>query len=397
MVTNRYKILAIDTSCDETAAAVTVGQRVLSNVIWSQVEIHRPWGGVVPDLARKEHQKHLDQVIELAIKRANATSKRLRLPWQISCSTIDAIAVTQGPGLAIALEVGIRRAKELAKKYNKPIIAVNHMEGHLLSPLARRANAAKEFPISSFDEKQASLISSVSEKQALLISNFPASRPKYWPALAGRQFPILGLLVSGGHTQLVLVRKIGDYQLLGETLDDAAGEAFDKVAKMLNLGYPGGPIIEELAREGDPFRFDLPIPMARDPSLNFSFSGLKTACLYKIRSIPESKKNRQFYADFAASFQRVLTKSITIKLKKALEIYQPKQLFLGGGVINNLYLRKEIRKTAKKYQVPVFVPYSKNLISDNAAMIGIAAYHQAKKDNFTKNIERLDRRPNLNF
>jgi len=363
MVTNRYKILAIDTSCDETAATVTVGRRVLSNVIWSQIEVHRPWGGVVPDLARKEHQKHLDQVIELAIKRANSTSKRLKLPWKISWPTINAIAVTQGPGLAIALEVGIRKAKELAQRYSKPIIAVNHMEGHLLSPLAQRAKTTKKFSIFNFQFST----------------------------------PILGLLVSGGHTQLVLIHKIGDYQLLGETLDDAAGEAFDKVAKMLNLGYPGGPIIEELAREGDPFRFDLPIPMARDPSLNFSFSGLKTACLYKIRSIPEPKKDRQFYADFAASFQRVLTKSITIKLKKALGLCRPKQLFLGGGVINNLYLRKEIRKTAKKYQVPVFVPYSKKIISDNAAMIGIAAWYQAKRENFVKNIDKLERVPNLNF
>ena len=360
-IKQNYIILAIDTSCDETAAAITSNRRVLSNVIWSQIEVHRPWGGVVPDLARKEHQKHLNQVINLAIKRANATSKRLNLPWKISWSTIDAIAVTQGPGLAIALEVGIKKAKALTQTYQKPLVAVNHMEGHLLSPLAQRAKTVKKLPISNL------------------------------------QFPILGLLVSGGHTQLVLVHKIGDYQLLGETLDDAAGEAFDKVAKMLNLGYPGGPIIEELAREGDPFRFKLPIPMARDSSLNFSFSGLKTACLYKIQSVPESKKNRQFYADFAASFQRVLTESITIKLEKALELYRPKQLFLGGGVINNLYLRKEIRKTAKKYQLPVFIPYSKNLISDNAAMIGVAAYYQAKRGNFVKNPDAFDRQPNLNF
>ena len=359
-----YIILAIDTSCDETAAAITVGQRVLSNVIWSQVEVHQPWGGVVPDLARKEHQKHLDQVIELAIKRANTTSKRFKLPWSISWKTIDALAVTQGPGLAIALEVGIRKVKELAQKYNKPIIAVNHMEGHLLSPLARN-------------------------------SKFQVPDSKLTPSI--KKMPTLGLLVSGGHTQLVLVRKIGNYQLLGETLDDAAGEAFDKVAKMLNLGYPGGPIIEELAQKGDPNRFDLPIPMARDPSLNFSFSGLKTACLYKIRSIPESKKNRQFYCDFAASFQRVLAKAITIKLKKALESYRPKQLFLGGGVINNLHLRKEVRKTAQKYQIPVFIPYSPKLLTDNAAMIGVAAFYKAQRGEFVKHMSSLDRKPNLNF
>lgn len=369
---DNYIILAIDTSCDETAAAVTVGPRVLSNVIWSQIEIHQPWGGVVPDLARKEHQKHLDQVIGLAIKRANTTSKRLKLPWQISWSTIDAIAVTQGPGLAIALEVGVKKAKELAKKYHKPLIAVNHMEGHLLSPLAQRANTAKEFSI----------------------FNPPTILPS---KQAGFQFPILGLLVSGGHTQLVLVRKIGDYQLLGETLDDAAGEAFDKVAKMLNLGYPGGPIIEELAREGNPNRFSFPIPMARHPSLNFSFSGLKTACLYKIRSIPNSKKNRQFYCDFAASFQKALTKAITLKLKKAIKLSLPKQLFLGGGVIKNLYLRKEVRKTAREFHLPVFLPYSPTLLTDNAAMIGIAGFLKAQRGEFVKNPLLLERDPNLNF
>ena len=359
-----YIILAIDTSCDETAAAITVGQRILSNVIWSQIEVHQPWGGVVPNLARAEHRKHINQVINLAFKRANATSKRLKLPWKISWKTIDAIAVTQGPGLAIALEVGIKKAKQLAQKYQKPLIAVNHMEGHLLSPLAKNSK-----------------------------SQMPNSKLKP----SAKKLPIIGLLISGGHTQLVLVRKIGNYQLLGETLDDAAGEAFDKVAKMLSLGYPGGPIIEELARKGNPSHFSLPIPMARDPSLNFSFSGLKTACLYKIRSVPEKQKNRQFYANFAASFQKVLTKSITIKLKKALYLYHPRQLFLGGGVINNIYLRKEIRKIARKYHVPAFVPFSKNLISDNAAMIGVAASFKAQRKEFVQDKRSLDRQPNLNF
>ncbi len=359
-----YRILAIETSCDETAAAITVGPRVLSNVIYSQVEVHRPWGGVVPDLARKEHQKHLNQVIQLALKRANSTSKRLRLGDEISWPVIDAIAVTQGPGLAIALEVGIKKAKALARQYHKPLIAVNHMEGHLLSPLARNAK-------------------------------FQIPNSKLKPSI--KKMPTLGLLISGGHTQLVLVRKIGDYQLLGETLDDAAGEAFDKVAKMLDLGYPGGPIIEELAHKGHPNRFSLPVPMIRNPSLNFSFSGLKTACLYKIRSIPKKERNRQFYADFAASFQKVLAKAITIKLKRALQQYQPKQLFLGGGVINNLYIRREIRKVAHAYQVPVFAPFSKNLIGDNAAMIGIAAFYKAQRGEWVQDLALLDRQPNLNF
>lgn len=360
-IKQNYMILAIDTSCDETAAAIVMERKIISNVILSQIEVHKPWGGVVPNLARQEHQKHISQVIDLAIKRADSLRKKFKLGKKVSWQNIDAIAVTQGPGLAIALEVGLNKAKELAKKYHKPIISVNHMEGHLLAFLGLNAKG-----------------------------NGPLAKTKIL-------FPSLGLLVSGGHTQLVLVKNIGDYQLLGETLDDAAGEAFDKVAKMLNLGYPGGPIIEELARTGDPLVFDLPIPMIYKPSLNFSFSGLKTACLYKLRSIQEKKKNKQFYADFSASFQRVLTKSIIIKLKKAIKMNFPRQLFLGGGVINNLYLRNEIRKLAYKWQIPVFIPYSKNLISDNAAMIGIAAWYQAQKRQFVKNIDVLDRQPNLSI
>jgi len=263
--------------------------------------------------------------------------------------------------LAIALEVGIAKAKKLIKKYNKPLIAVNHMEGHLLSSLALNINGN---------------------------GPFPADKPHY---------PVLGLLISGGHTQLVLMRKIGDYQIIGQTLDDAAGEAFDKVAKMLNLGYPGGPIIEELARKGDENRFKLPVPMAKHKSLNFSFSGLKTACLYKLKEIPDHKKDKTFLRDFTASFQKSLIKSITIKLEKAIVKTKPKQIFLGGGVINNLKLKQRIRGTAQNHKIPVFIPHSKKLFSDNAGMIGIAGYYRAKDKGFVKNINHLDRKPNLSL
>jgi len=354
-------ILAIDTSCDETAAAVVAGRRVLSNIIWSQIEIHKPWGGVVPDLARRAHREHINEVVSAAIKRAEATRKRLKMRTTINFQTIDAFAVTQGPGLAIALGVGIENAQQIARKYSKPLIAVNHMEGHLLSSFALNSKG-----------------------------NGPFAKIK--PC-----FPILGLLVSGGHTQLVLVKGFGNYQLLGETLDDAAGEAFDKVAKMLNLGYPGGPIISELAKKGNSEKFDLPIPMARNQTLNFSFSGLKTACFYKIRKIPAKQKNRQFLQDFSASFERVLAKSITLKLKLAIEKHKPNQIILGGGVINNFHLRQQVRKTAKKYQVPVFIPYSKKLFTDNAAMIGIATFLKAQRGELTNNIEEIDRKPNLSF
>ncbi len=347
---NSIKILAIDTSCDETSAAVTFSDKVMSNIVWSQIEIHKTWGGVVPHLAKRAHQERIDNVVKNALKKA-----------KISLNEIDCFAVTQGPGLAPALEVGIKKAKDLALKFKKPLIAINHMEGHLLSCFAKNSKGNNYLPKTKIE------------------------------------FPILGLLISGGHTQLVLMKNFGQYKILGETLDDAAGEAFDKVAKMLNLGYPGGPIIEQLAKQGNPHKFNFPFPMSRHPGLNFSFSGLKTACLYQLRKIPEKNKTKEFLADFSASFQFALTKSITIKLKIALKNYQPTMLVLGGGVISNFFVRRKVRQTAKKYSVPVFIPYSKKLLTDNAAMIGITAFYKSKRKQFIKNIEKLDRLPNLNF
>ncbi len=357
-----YLILSIETSCDETSAAITAGRRVLSNIISSQIEVHQPWGGVVPNLAREAHQERIDNVISKAIKTAETNRKRfgLDLP-EINLENINAVAVTHGPGLAIALEVGIAKAKILAQKYDKPLLAVDHMEGHLLSSFGLNIKG-----------------------------NGPFSK-------ISPSFPLLGLLISGGHTQLVLMKNFGSYQIVGQTLDDAAGEAFDKVAKMLNLGYPGGPIIEELARNGNPTKFDLPIPMARHKSLNFSFSGLKTACLYKIREIPKERKDSQFLKDFSASFQMALIKSIQIKLRKAIKRTHPNQIILGGGVINNLQVRRCIRNTARNNNLPVFIPYTDKLFSDNAGMIGIAGFYSAKQNRFVKNIKTLDRKPNLSL
>ena len=347
-IKKNYNILAVDTSCDDTCAAVVCNDRVLSNVIASQIEFHKEYGGVYPSLAKRKHQEFIDPTINEALRRAG-----FRWP------NIDALAVTVGPGLAPALEVGIAKIRELAKEYKKPVIAVNHMEGHLLSSFACNSRGQGAF-----------------------------SKIRW-------QFPILGLLVSGGHTQLVLMNGFSQYQLLGETLDDAAGECFDKVAKMLGLGYPGGPIISELAKSGKPV-YDLPVPMASSGDLNFSFSGLKTACLYKLQKIAKPW-NRRFYCDFAVSFEKVLVESLMIKLKKAIEQYQPQQIVLGGGVINNLSLRKAARKIAGKYGLKVFQPYHKNLFSDNAAMIGVCALYQARRRDFVKDIDSLDRQPNLNF
>ncbi len=334
-------ILAIDTSCDETCAAVTCGRKVLSNVISSQINIHQKYGGVVPHLAKRAHEAKIEFVFKEALKRAAVAEPQ-----------IDAIAVTVGPGLAPALEVGVDFAKNLALKLKKPIIAVNHMEGHLLSSLA----------------------------------NMEGSDPS---------MPALGLLASGGHTQLILVKKIGHYQLLGETLDDAAGEALDKLAKMLKLGYPGGPIVEELARSAslraiaNPIK--LPIPLQHSKDLNFSFSGLKTAALYQIQ---KSKITKQYIYDMCALFQKAIAISLQTKLSKAIAIYQPQALLLGGGVMSNLYIRRQIRATARP--LPVLLPYSKKLYTDNAAMIGVAAHwHYLKKD--FADPASLDRQPNLNF
>ena len=322
-------ILAIDTSCDETCAAVSRGRKILSSVVDSQINIHQKYGGVVPFLAKRSHEAKIDYVVKEALKRARIKN-------------FKSVAVTIGPGLAPALEVGI----SYAKTFNKPIIPVNHLEGHMLSAFI----------------------------------NIP---PR------GGMFPALGLIVSGGHTELVLVKKIGQYRMLGQTLDDAAGEALDKLAKMLKLGYPGGPIIEELAKKGNPDAVKLPIPMQHSNDLNFSFSGLKTAALYQIKSVG-TVPTEKFIDDMCAGFQKAISISLTAKLKKAIMQYQPKSLLLGGGVFSNLYLRHAIKKAVK---IPIFYPKQKKYFTDNAAMIAVAAsFYQGQT--FGKN---LDRQPNLNF
>jgi len=369
-------ILAIDTSCDETAVAVSYGRRILSNVIASQINIHKKYGGVVPYLAKRAHQQKIQAVYQEALERATRNAGNVNFGAQscspsrqrvstkidrcrVSSQIIDAIAVTTGPGLAPALEVGVAFAKNLSQTLNKPLIAINHMEGHLLSSLA--LNSKGNGPIKT---------------------------------LASSFFPALGLLVSGGHTQLILVKKIGHYQILGETLDDAAGEALDKLAKMLKLGYPGGPIIEELAKKGRPHSIDLPIPLKYSKDLNFSFSGLKTAAMYHIQKTPVTKS---YIYNMCASFQQAIADSLTNKLNKAIGQYQPKTILLGGGVISNLYIRRQIHTAVKLFNLPIYLPCSKKLFTDNAAMICIPAYYQYLKKDWIKNLKTLDRQPNLTF
>lgn len=347
--------------------AVTVDDRVVANVISSQVELHKKWGGVVPIIAKRAHEERIDAVVAEAIKRGETILKRsnlINLQGSILMESIHAIAVTQGPGLAPALEVGIRKAKSLATQYAKPLIAVNHMEGHLVSSFAKNSTGGIRGGI----------------------------------AIENATFPLLGLLISGGHTQLVLMNGVGRYELLGETLDDAVGEAYDKVAKMLDLGYPGGPIIEQLAKTGDPTAFDFPVPMRGRRDLDFSYSGLKTALMYKIRQLKKQGDiSPQMICDLAASFQRVAVLSLIHKLQRAVAQTSPLGILLGGGVISNLYVRNTIRMAMKQKGIPVYIPYSKKLYTDNAGMIGIAAYFKAKRGEFVPESATLERSPNLTF
>jgi len=342
-MTKEPTILSIETSLDDTCAAVTYGRRVLSNVVSSQSSYHADWGGTVPDLAKRLHEQWLPRVVSLALKRANNPH-------------LDALAVTVGPGLAPSLEQGIAYCKLLATKYQLPILAVNHLEGHLLSSFAQTRSGSR--------------------------------------GLTNPVYPALGFLISGGHTELVLMHQIGRYELLGETLDDAAGEAYDKVARLLMLGYPGGPILANLAQSGTP-RYPLPEPMTTRKDLNFSFSGLKAAA----RRYLENEKpslTLKFTQDFAASFQQAVFKHLLTRFRRAIDLYSPRMVLLGGGVVSNVALRTLTRSAAREYGLPVYFPSNQKLITDNAGMIGIVASYKFARQEFT-DPNKLDRLPNLNF
>ena len=336
-------ILAIETSCDDTCAAVLKDRRIQSNIISSQVNLHQEWGGVVPDIAKRAHQERIESVVNLALKRA-----------KITLNDVDFIAVTRGPGLSIALAVGLNYAKKLAKEYGKKIIGVNHVEGHLLSNLLQNKKGLPQRHVS---------------------------------------FPILSLTVSGGHTKIVLIKSIGDYQIIGETLDDAAGEALDKSAKLMGLGYPGGPVIEKLAQTGDINFLNLPRPLADKKILDYSFSGLKTAFYYQIRDWPREKVLKNVN-HLSASFQNAVFDTLIRKFILAIEKFHPQTLFLSGGVAANLNLRSRLRKIKKKYTLPVYFPFKKELNTDNAAMIALTAYYLAQKNQYSI-LETLDVNPNL--
>ena len=342
-------ILAIDTSCDETAAAVVCGRRVLSNTIYSQVLLHKKWGGVVPSLAKRAHEERIDWVIEETINKLRVKSQKLK---------IDYIAVTVGPGLAPALEVGIKKAKELAKKFDKKIISVNHLEGHIYSPFVQNSKGNPKIDF---------------------------------------HFPYLVLTVSGGHTNLVIFDDHLKYKVIGETIDDAAGEALDKAAKLLGLGYPGGPVIERLAKKVQNHDFyQFPRPMIESDNLNFSFSGLKTSFYYFLKKMDEEEKIKKI-KELLSSFQQAVFETLIIKTEKAIKKTGITNLALVGGVSANLYLRKLFRQLAKKYHGQVLFPSFKYLTGDNAAMIGVVAFFKAQKNLFVSDIGKLDRTPRMSL
>ncbi len=349
-------ILAIDTSCDDTSVAVIKNQFVLSNVSLSQIKLHRDFGGVVPSIAKLEHQRFIDSVVNLALRRS-----------KITLQNIDLISVTIGPGLAIALEVGIAKAKELSQKFNIEVLGINHMMGHFFSSLINKNN---------------------------IEINYEA----------------LGLLVSGGHTELIFLNKDKEFIKIGETLDDACGECLDKCGRVIGLGYPAGPVVAKLAEqarqkyrvvlkkynttyhivfiENESIR--LPVPMIDKNNLNMSFSGLKTAFinLYK-------KYTNIDLSLLCLLLEESCNTQILFKLIQAIKTYSPNSVYLGGGVVSNNMLRKLIRHRLKNFDLILNIP-DKKYCTDNAAMIGLCGYILKSGLVRYKNFD-LDRLPNLSF
>jgi N6-L-threonylcarbamoyladenine synthase len=320
-------ILAIESSCDDTAAAVLLNNNVLSNVVARQ-SIHEEFGGVVPELASRAHQQNIVPVIDVALKKANVTREQL-----------SAVAFTQGPGLMGSLLVGTSFAKSFALALNIPLIAVNHMHAHILAHFIEEEGFEKP------------------------------------------EFPFLALTISGGHTQIVKVNHFFDLEIIGETTDDAVGEAFDKTAKILGLPYPGGPLIDLYAKEGNPKKF--PFTKPKVAGLNFSFSGLKTQILYFIQKNVAENPNfiEENKHDICASVQQIIIDILMEKLKLAVEQTGITQIAIGGGVSANSGIRATLKNTEKKYGWKTFIPKFE-YTTDNAAMIGIVGYQKFLHDKF---------------
>lgn len=326
-------VLGIESSCDETAAAIVNEKKeILGECLWTQIEDHKVFGGVVPEIAARAHLEHIDEIVEHTLKKA-----------KLKPEDIDAFAASSGPGLIGGVVIGVMATKALALALNKPFIAVNHLEGHALAP--RLTGDVK--------------------------------------------YPYLLLLVSGGHCQILIVRGVGDFERLGTTIDDAAGEAFDKVSKMLNLGYPGGPIIEKMAETGDETRFVLPRPLSNSGDCNLSFSGLKTAVRKIIESyavdgnIEHVSLNKKDTADICASFQLAVADCLIHKLEKAIKIFKKecpegKDIVVSGGVAANTYLRKKMAALAEKEGL-IFSAPPIRFCTDNGVMIAWAGLERFQK------------------
>lgn len=327
MIKSKFTILAIETSCDETASCVLQGSlskkdpkfKFLSSVVKSQITIHKKTGGVVPEVAARAHMQNILPVTDMALKQA-----------KLKLKDIDYLAVTTGPGLVVSLIVGTEFAKGLALATGKPLLSINHMEGHLYSAFSQQT-------------------------------------------LKQVKFPILSIIVSGGHTMFVLVKNFANYKVIGQTVDDATGEAFDKVARLLNLPYPGGPEISKIARFGKQ-DIQFPRPMLHEPNFNFSFSGLKTAVLYYIQK-NKVKLTKQAKADIAMSFENAVVDVITQKALRAIKKYKCRTLALSGGVAANRKLRAELAQLSKANSVDFIVP-EHEMCTDNAQMIALAGFFQ---------------------
>ena len=384
------QILAIETSCDETAVALVKEKRgnlfVVDEYVSSQFKVHSPFGGVVPNLAAREHLKNLPILLKRVLKRN-----------KIKKQDIDLIAVTQGPGLIPALLIGTNAAKALAYAWKKPLVGVHHVAGHIY----------------------ANFVGENSKSQ------IPNSKPK-----EKITFPVLALIVSGGHTELIFMKKHLDYKIIGQTLDDAAGEAFDKAAKILKLGYPGGPAIAAEAAKFSIFppnslrdskrasnfqfsnksqnqkskntrykipdtRYQLPRPMINSGNFNFSFSGLKTALLYTVRDNPKILKSKKITQEICAEFQQAVVDVLVYKTVSAAKKLKPKTILLGGGVSANKELRKQLDKAMKKQirNTKYKIPDTKYSL-DNAAMIAVAGYYRyartKNKKSFSENWKKLE-------
>ncbi len=321
-------ILGIETSCDETSAAILKGKKILSNIIFSQIEKHKIFGGVVPEIAAREHLNQIPFVVDECIKDAN-----------IKLNQIDGIAVTYGPGLAGSLIVGLSYGKAMAFALKKKFIGINHLEAHLLSPFIE---------YDDFD------------------------------------FPFIGLVVSGGHTNVYIAEEFGKYKIIGSTRDDAAGEAFDKIAKLLGLSYPGGPSISKAAKEGNPKKIVFPQAQMKDKSFDFSFSGIKTSVLYFLKENEDKIKSGEItIQDIAAAFQKAAIRSIVNKIKRIYKKYKIKNIAITGGVAANGYLKEEISLFAKEKKLNVFIP-STILCTDNGAMVAYVGYLYMKQNKFSQ-------------